>query len=136
MKSIYKQTIFSLFIVILFSAAANASNQPIHKVKIKTVYHSDEDSIRTVVTKFFKALDSKDFKEARKYTVKDNAEFFEMMERFSQDPNAKKGPVPTIKEIKVNGETATVTLSVPQPMKLEKENGFWRIDVRMKPLPK
>jgi hypothetical protein len=130
-----------LVIIVLLFCYSNSNASPIVQFPSSfTIVISDEEEIKSTVTKFFSALQKDDFKEARKYAVKDKDadNFFIMMEQMSKDPAAKKGNIPTIKDIKVDGSKAVVTF-VGQPiMKLEKEDGAWKIDVRMKkpPMPK
>lgn len=130
-----------IVIVVLFCCYANSNALPCLNFPASfTIVISDEEAIKNTVTKFFTALQKDDFKEARKYAVKDKDadNFFIMMEQMSKDPAAKKGNIPTIKDIKVEGSKATVTFVGQPNMKLEKEDGAWKIDVRMKkpPMPK
>ncbi|MBD3747927.1 MAG: hypothetical protein IE931_00375 [Sphingobacteriales bacterium] len=120
--------------LLLLNFNSSAKALPNHQNHL--VYTDDKDAIQSVVMKFLTALHDFNFEEAKKYTLPDNKEFFEMMEHFSKDPNAKQNPIPTIKDVQIEGNKASVTLSSPPMMKLEKENGQWKIDVRMKPLPK
>ncbi|MCU0321493.1 MAG: hypothetical protein MUE72_03705 [Chitinophagaceae bacterium] len=130
-----------LVIIVVLFCYSNMNASPIIKFTSSiTILISDEEEIKSTVTKFFKALQKDDFKEARKYAVKDKDadNFFLMMEQMSKDPAAKKGNIPTIKDIKVDGSKAVVTFVGQPNMKLEKEDGAWKIDVRMKkpPMPK
>jgi hypothetical protein len=129
------------FFLVFLCCYANINALPIVNLPSSfTIVISDEEEIKSTVTKFFTALQKDDFKEARKYAVKDKDadNFFIMMEQMSKDPAAKKGNIPTIKDIKVEGSKATVTFVGQPNMKLEKEDGAWKIDVRMKkpPMPK
>lgn len=131
-----------VFATVTIMQVVNTINAKSSYQKFSNYYFqiSDEEEIKSTVTKFFSALQKDDFKEARRYAVKDKDadNFFIMMEQMSKDPNAKKGTIPTIKDITVNGSKAIVTFVGQPNMKLEKEDGSWKVDVRMKkpPMPK
>lgn len=59
-----------------------------------------------------------------------------MMEYFAKDPNTKRGKAPIIQDITITNDRAVVTFTTQPPMKLELIDGNWKIDVRMKALPK
>lgn len=125
---------------VLFNHFPSHAKSYVVKIVKVNVITGDEDEIRSTVSKFFSALLKNDFKEARKYAVKDKDadNFFVMMENVSKMPGSTKGPIPTIKGVKIDGLKAVVSFVGQPDMKLEKEDGAWKIDVRMKkpPTPK
>lgn len=139
MKHPFKASLFALAIILCLVNTITAK-QLYHKFSIHFFQVSDKEAVKQTVQKFFEALFNNNFKEARKYAVKDKDadNFFIMMEQMSKDPNAKKGNIPTMKDVTVDGSKATVTFVGQPNMKLEKEDGAWKVDVRMKkpPMPK
>lgn len=138
MKHLLKVVLLAIaFIIITNTITAKQLHQ---KSSILNIQEPEKEAVKSTVQKFFEALFNNNFKEARKYAVKDKDadNFFIMMEQMSKDPNAKKGTIPTIKDITVNGSKAIVTFVGQPNMKLEKEDGSWKVDVRMKkpPMPK
>ncbi len=122
---------FCLFVSPFIHAKSNSTS-----FVLDTTQTDSTEIIRTVVTKFFAALEKDNFTEAKKYTVKESDAFFEMMEYFAKDPATKRGKAPIIQEITITKDRALVTFTAQPPMRLEWIDGEWKIDVRMKPLPK
>lgn len=139
MKHLLKVVLLATAFITYTTNTINAK-QLHDKFSIVNLQEPEKEAVKSTVQKFFEALFNNNFKEARKYAVKDKDadNFFIMMEQMSKDPNAKKGTIPTIKDITVDGSKAIVTFVGQPNMKLEKEDGAWKVDVRMKkpPMPK
>lgn len=91
---------------------------------------NDEPEIRFIVGKFFSALTALNFQEARQYAHahQDCQKVFDVLKKVSNDPDVKKNPAPTIKDIKMEKDRATVTfVETTAPMRLEKVSGKWKI---------
>ncbi len=88
-------------------------------------------SPKEVAEKFYKAVNNKDFNEAKNYATKESASMLDMMSTFAKTLPAKSKDIEVLNE-KVEGETATVDVKDKetgkvQTAKLKKEDGKWKV---------
>ncbi len=88
-------------------------------------------SPKDVAEKFYKAVNNKDFNEAKNYATKESASMLDMMSTFAKTLPAKSKDIEVLNE-KIEGETATVDVKDKetgkvQTAKLKKEDGKWKV---------
>ncbi len=90
---------------------------------------TDESQIKEVTGKFLDAILSKKFSEARNYATKESEEFLNMMEEVMKSAGKAPQSVPTVKNIKIDGDNAVVEVSTPPNLNMKKINGEWKVNM-------
>lgn len=104
---------------------------------LTTISCKDSSSPKETAEKFFTALQSEKFDEAKKYATKESQSIIDMVSSLAKAPGADKkekkapGKVETSNE-KIEGETATVDVKEEGKAKtttlnLKKEDGQWKV---------
>lgn len=89
------------------------------------------------VKKFFKALEDKNFTEAKKYATKESESLLNMLASFPQPSDSAKAKTEksediNVTNVKVNGDNATAEVVAkdkksPVTVNLKKEGGEWKV---------